>query len=588
MQVVPDPIQNTAQHTPPQSGGTVIELGKEYSDIPFPQIEELAGLHTRVPVRVQRRNLKGQLSTMNTGGMLVVETAELANIESWSSQQWGGGNYRCEVKDPANHMRVLFTFRYNVEGPAKQSTGTMPSPNAPAPGGSDVSNPYSPFGAAIPAGTPTAAHRWAQGLPPEERAAYYASQGLHLQAPTSSIPSDALAMRQNEETKVQLARMQEKFERAEAERKAEVDRLKKEAEEAKAAAKEAEHRAELKALEARLEAMAQAQQLANQQPKGPSLIESLAPLVPLGIAYLKSAAEERQATLQAQTQGFQAMIAAATPRQQPDGLKETLATLGPLVSPLLAKALDKGSDNESNAKLFNSLMESQIQSVSMMAQLVAETAPPPETPVGRAISQGLETLQRMGQAYIASQVAGPKPAGVLRGAGGPAITPGGSYQTMDESEVVPGAEVPKDAKDAGGGGKAPQPAPPPPEIEALFGMLPQDFQSTEWKMILFHLHTEPPMEVKRIATMLAGQLEHLISFGLVPELLSGITSKPRETLESMLEKLPVAGKHPKYAAEVLDTTLEFLRADNYVPQAEGGGAAGDGEDDAAEDSAAEE
>jgi hypothetical protein len=573
-----DPATSTPMISPPRAGNTVIELGKNYPSIPFAQIEELAGMHAEVAIRVQRRNLKGQLATLQTGvGTLTVRTAELASIEDWATQRWGGGNFRVEVKDPANYARILFSFEFVVEGLSVQHNPV--APNVPAPGGVSVSQPpYNPFvGGAIPAGLDAGAQRWAAGLDPANRAAYHAS--LAAQAPASSIPSDALAMRHAEETKVQLARMQEKLERAEAERKVEVDRLRKEADDARKAAEVAAHSAELRALEAKLEAL-------MARPKETSMLETFAPFIPLGIAWLQSKSEEQKATLAAQTQGFQAMITAATPKHQPDGLKETITTLSPLLMPVFSKMMEKGSGQEDQAKLFTSMMEAQVNNIAMMAQLVESTAPPAETPVGRAISQGLETIQRIGHAYLASQMQQPqKPAGVLRGGGGQPLPTGGSYQTMDEDVVE---RPPVTAKDAAPKDAAPkkEPEPPPPELEAFFGMLPADFQSAEWKTILYHLHTEPPLEVQKISMMLAGHLEHLMNFNLVPALLSGITSSPRETLEVMLERLPVAQKHPEYAAKVLDTTLGFLREDNYVPKGEA--AADDGEEDDRGEAAAEE
>lgn len=585
----PEPV------TSPARGSSTITPGKTYMGIPFEQIEELAQRYQQVPVRIQRRNAKGQLGTIE--GHLNVETISLLQIEIWLKPKHGGGSFHVEVRDPVMPAQRIFSFDFVLEGmpvlagpvsTAAASQAPSTSPFAPPYTGS---NPSAPLPLAIPVGMPNRA--WVEGLGPAERTAVIQQWMSQHGPPVATHASDQIALEVEARTRAELAKTRETADRRQRELELELEKMRIETAKAKEEAKEAAHQAELRALSAKIDAMT-----TKEPPKGMAdTIAALAPLVPLGIAWLQSNAQQQQAQLTHQQAGFQAMMAAAQPKQQPDSMKEILTTLGPVFLPLLTKSMDRDSP-ESQAKLFSALTESQLQTVSMMAQLVQETAPPAPSPIGAAIQQGLEGIKNVALAYITSQgglpgqLPGARPAGVLRAA----APVGGGYSTLDENEApqqpVQGEVVEKNdvaAAEAQSAQKAPKP--PPPEVEALFSMLPADFQSAEWRLILTKMHSDPPLAAEGMANLLCGHLEHLMNFGMLPSMLAGIRTQPRETLESVLEKLPIAMSQPAYAAKVLDITLGMLMEDRYVPQAEAPAqerSAGDGEEDDSGEAAAEE
>jgi hypothetical protein len=579
----------------PASAPTKIVFGKTYRDgIPHEQIEELASKFDEVPVRMQRRNARGQLATLGASA-ITVKTVELSTIDEWAPKQYGGGQFRVEVKDPTFPTRIVFAFEFLVEG---MPINSNPIPNVPAGVGPAMTyNPFAPQTQPLPAGVipagsvpgaPSAA--WVAGLHPVERAHFLASQ--QGGAPATTFASDQVAMAQNAKLEARLAQMEE---RAEAQRKMSEEKIAAlQAAEASAreAAKDALRQGEIKALTAKLEAM-------SSRPPEKSMVDlvaGLAPLVPLGIAWVQSNAQQQQAQLQHQQAGFQAMIGAATQRPA-DSTKELISTLTPILGPILGKLVEGNKEGPAQqAALYNAMAEANMNTISMAAQLVAEQAPPPTSAAGAVISQVLEGVKNIAAQYMLSQgglpgqlPAGPRPAGVMRGGGNNAAPPPqvnvGGYSTVEE---VAG-EVVEEKK----GGEAPAPKPPPAEVEALFGMLPDDFQSAEWRTILRALHTEPPADADMISGLLASHLEHLANFNLIPAMLSSIRDRPRETLEAVLEKLPVAMKHPDYARSVMQKTLAYLMEDGFVPRpapakAAGGDHEEDGDGEDNDEAAAEE
>lgn len=539
-----------------QPAASVITFGKTYQGVPLPQIEELATRYTEVPLKIQRRNQKGQLATLMQGHFQV-PTMTLTEIETWLPQRYGGGLYRIEVKDPQYASRIIFVFEILIEGLPAQMAPSPVSPNSPAVPGA-IGQPFNPFAAAapaLPAGSAPPASAWAQGLHPQERAAFYGQPWGS--APATTFASDQLAVQHADRIQAELDKLKTEFAMKEAARELELKQLRTAEAKSREDAKEALHRAELKALEAKIDA-----QLAHaQQPKGPDWLSVLPALVPMGVAWLSAQSDSKKAELQYQQAGFQAMIGAAQHRPKEDGLKETLGVLMPLIQPMLAARNEK-SDPTAQTAMFQAMVEQQLSTIGMVQQVLEANAPPPESPVGAIVKTALEGLQKIGMAYAMGKglpgqlPADPRPAGVLRA---PVQT---TYTTEDESGNEVQGEIVEEKAPAGA------PAAPAPELEALFGMLPGDFQTFEWRTILTQLHTEPPPPAQDVAGLLAGQIEHLINFKAIPAALATITTAPRPTLEVIFERLPVAQKRPQYAMEVLDLTLRFLMDDNYIPRAQ--------------------
>lgn len=531
------------------------QTGKHYSNgLPKDELDRLtdAGVQ-QVSLGIQRRNARGHLLTIT--GSFIRTIDELYDVENYVGGLLGGGQYRITVRDVASIRNTFFSFEMILEG-APKLIGAPPStlPQTVTAGTQPVDIHTTGFD------TDSA---WFKSLRPEERAA------LLRGAPPAMFASDQVLAEQVRARDEELAKIREAREKEAVETKARLEKMEAQLAEERERAREAQANARVAALEAKLQALAEAR--AQPTAPQPTLLEQMtaaAPMIaaaaPILQSWFSSRASESEKALTTQQQVLNTVLAQSlAPR--PDSTKELLMAVGPMLTPLLAKALD-GKGPEQQAALFQAMTESQLQTVSMMSQLLEGMAPPPESPVGMAVRTALEGLQRVAMMYASTRgglpgqlPAPPSPVGNLHahGPSAPAYDRGGpDEQVVDSPNADAAMPAPR---------RRAQPRPPGPELQALFGLLPSDFQTPAWRTILEQLHTEPPPPAESVATLIAGHVEDLMQLGQLPAALSQLTEHPRETLEAMLEVLPVAGKNPGYVRSVLDLVLEYLASDGFIP-----------------------
>lgn len=560
------------------------EAPKAVEDIPLAEITELTKTYEEVLIRLCRRNERGQVATVYNG--IKIRTEDLVKVDDWVREMAGGGRYRCEVKDPTNPARYAMSpFWFSVEGPPRPPRW-LGAPEAPMPtnlaGAPAVSNYQPPPNQTYypqapqqqPGGYAPPPSPWAQNLPPQERAGYqptpyYAARPLAVQPelpPGATHASDALALRQVADLKAELAQMRAESKAMTERLSAENDRLKADLAQKERQVEAERHNAQLAALNAKLEALSSRPQEVAPKTDLKDYAALAAAVAPVLTAFVSSSSSASAKSLEVQAQGLQNLMQATLSQANKTGdLEKLLTTIGPLIMPLIGDMM-KARSPESQAGLFQAMAENNLNSVAMMAQLIeafASAGGKEEPWYLPMIKEALGGVVQVAQAYtqqpggLPGQLpAPPTPSGALA-----------SYATLEDRPQV--VQAPPSARDATPKGPPASPkeaakAPVPAGLEMLFSMLPADYQTPEWRAILRSVHAEPPMAAEQASAMLASHLEHLLNFDMLPPGLTTLRSHPRQTLEALLEKLPVARSNPRYAMEVLDKTMTFLAADGFV------------------------
>lgn len=527
------------------------QTGKHHSDgMPRGELDRLAdaGVQT-VSLFIQRRNGRGHLLTIP--GSFVRTIDEMYDIENYLGALFGGGQFRVTVRDVGNIRSTFFSCEVVIEGAPK----LVHAPPASLPG--TVTSGTSPTD--VHTGGIDTDSAWFKNMSPAERAM------LLRNAPAAMFASDQVLAEQVRARDEELAKIREQREKDAAETKVRLEKMERELIEAREREREAQANARVAALEAKLQALAEARaQVAPQ----PTLLEqmtaaapAIAAMAPILQSWFGSRASESEKALTTQQQVLNTVLAQSlAPR--PDSTKELLLAVGPMLTPLLAKALDSKGGPEQQAALFQAMTEANLSNVGMMVNLLENMAPPAESPTGMAVRTALEGLQRVAMAYASTRgglpgqlPSPPSPVGNLHAAPAPAYDRG--EDAVDAEGATSTPATPTRRRRA--------PRPPGPELQTLFGLLPSDFQTPPWRTILEKLHTDPPPSVEVMATLITSHIETLIELKQLPAALSQLQEQPRETLEALLEMLPVAGSNPRYVREVLDTVLTFMAADGYLP-----------------------
>lgn len=503
-----------------------------------------AGNFESVLVIIQRRMQTGHLSTVP--GKHPVQIEELAD---WDTALLpaitGGGDFECTVFHPHIANQRICKFRSKVDGPPIFKPASM--------GRQGVA----------PASAAEQEKKFLDNLPAHQRFAYMAQQqGM---APMTTYASDQVLNEQLAAREAELKKIREERDAQAAEAalrlKATEERLAKMELEAERARADGQY----KALEARIEEMNKVRN-APPPPAAKTLVEQLtelAPLLPFVMPVVqtwmtgKSAAE-----IEAQKQGqqMQQLLLAQVTAPRPDTTKDTLMALMPFAGPLIAKFMERQGP-EQQAALFTAMMDMQMNSMSMVQQLIESTAPPPDTASGQLIRALTDGVQKVAMAYAASQgglpgqlPAPPQPMGVLQNAPPPI------YNSATEDEDGNAVDASAETSPP----RAPRPKTIDPKLEALFDLAPPELKTQAWRTIFISMHTEPPTSVDEVATMITGHIESLISLNQLPSFLSMLEQHPRATLESVLERLPVTARDPGYVRAILEKVLTMLQEDNYI------------------------
>lgn len=587
---------------------------KNFPALPVEAIAKLAdnGVE-QVALRIQRRNQRGMIATIP--GTWLRTPSELMEVETWLGANWGGGLYRIEVRDATDTGAVpFFVFNSLIEGAPK--VGPVVSHSAPAGmGAQQIGTTLGNGGAVQHPNMPAAG--FLAGMSPQDRAMFLASAGGATHA------SDEIALQQLRKTELENDRFKRQLEE-QARKQAEENRLLREQiAKAEEAAREARHAGELAALRAEIRASA----AANAKPAqtGLETLVQMAPVItamaPIVTAFVASGKDSTQQALASQQQLMTSVVAMATKPQPKDETLDKIIALAPLFIPVF-KQMIEARGPEAQAKLFEALVDSQMNTVGMATNLLEQMAGPPESPTGQIIGQVIEGMKNIAQGYLASrgglpgqlpgappvpQMPRPRAAGLEEpgytsedepgddGAEGPAEilrqappsapapatvpisapfgrTPGvravdRAPQVIAAAPPAPTAEIIDAPAPAGTPTRRRrEPKPPEPAVLALFEFVPEVLKTPAWRKVLWDLHTDPPSPAQTAATEIAGLLEQAIEDGSITDLLP--RSSPEELpaeLWAVMQQLPVTQTRPEYMQEVFEHLLTMLVEDNYLP-----------------------
>jgi hypothetical protein len=501
--------------------------------------------YDKVSARILRRNDRGQHATVF--GNVGIRLEELLNIEDWLKVQAGGGGYLVILRDPNDLTNTLMKFNLPVEG-------------APLPPAQHTGNPVAAGGFGNVPSSNTPMSRWAQGLNPQNQAVYTGQP-----APGASVPSDALAMKELAETKARAAKLEAELAAERREMQGAMKRLEDQAEKQRLQAMEDRHKSELQLLQEQMKrqqdemkALLGAKQKdstsADQIKAYAAMAGALAPVL---ASFVTSSKDAQAKALEVQTNGMNNVMKAMTEQaKKPDPMMDMFKTLGPIIIPMMTEQM-KAKGPEGQAMLYSAMSENQLNSVAMMAQLIEAFAgnqqeEPMWLPMVREVLQGAVNV---GAAMMEPGAPGQPPAPPQ---GTPGVPPA---QTLPAQPVPTGAEAVYTTQgvEAPQAGEGPSNGQGPSEVrlKAMMAMLPQDFRTHEWEVILFEMHnteTDPT----ELAELIAAHIAHCLNFGLLPEQMASVQTDPAGTFARLISVLPVAKSHPERAEALVRETVNQL------------------------------
>lgn len=531
------------------------------------------GPDQRFPVRLQRKNdANGQLQSFPRIDRSI---PELFDIETHLDQLAGGGLWYVEVRNPASMDQLIVPrFTVYIAGPPRQPrfAGTV----------ADHAYQASQPGPVVQ-GFPSP---WAQNLPPAQQQQYHggASPGPIGQPPPTygpgaTIASDRLAMHQNETLRAEIAELRSENRAAKEKYEDRVTQLEKDLLRERETAKEAMHKAEMARLEAKLEALS----TARPEPKSGGTVEIVAALAPVLGTLFTSRDNASMKSMEIASQNLNNMMSATLAQaNKPD---QMITVVLPLIKEMM---MARRGDPKSEIEFLDRMMQSNLNNVSMMAQLVeAMTGSDGEKPWwSDVVTNALEGGKSMVAAYmehIAEQRRGnAAPAMLPSGAGLPTNLPRRQMAAKPQPHPQPqvaqqqqSAPMPLEYSTEGAddGVLAPdqvEPAVAPTPSngaltgreKVLLGALPADFQTPPWRKIIIALHRETPLE--QLTDMIVMHLESCIQFEMLPSLLADLQDDPASALGRVIAPLPFAQQQPDKARDLLKLVITALARDGWL------------------------
>lgn len=511
------------------------------------QVHELMKSYGEVNIKVQRRNDRGHLAIVH--GSQKIKTELLSDIDSWLQSESGGGDYFVLVRPPGDPSTTLMKFSCRVEGsplPPKLRTG------APVTAAGQFNAPLAP---------PTSG--WANGVLDETARAHYLNPPTSAAppAPGATMASDQLLFQELESAKIRAQKLEEMLERERQERIARERDAERHLEKMRLDAQEQKHASEMKLITERMEAQAaetrntlQLMRETRVEPK-PFNIEAMATAVaavaPVLVAFIQSSKESANKSLEVQQQGMNALLNATLDQtRRPDSTMEMIKSMGPLLMPLITNMIDQKSP-ATQAALFNTVAESQLNSVAMMAQLIESFAggekdepwwlPMMRETLAGAVKVG-ESMMEAQQAQQQQVQQRPMPAFQV---------PDGSMSGVTfpgEQQQAPAPQQP-----------APQPAAKKGKLSegGIMSLMPEEFRTPEWSKLIKLIHDEDA-DAKEVGEFLAEHIGHCIRFEILPEPLANIAAAPAETLDAILKVLPIYRQSRARANVIVASTIATL------------------------------
>ena len=518
-----------------------------------PHIRDLLTKTEYVSLLIKRRNSVGHLATVTSIGKKAVE---LYTISDYLQKLGGGGDYEIYVKNPNDPSTTYFRIKLIIEGASHPPRTHGTAAEQALAGTDDFIPPPSKF---------------ERGMRPDRRIGYVQDRHRHASAPGATIASDEMAMQQVADLRAEKARL-EADKRAQDEK---MDALKRQTDSTVAGLREEllklradmaaeKHESQLEMLRGEIKAMGVQQAVAAPVAQGPDYVGLAVAMAPVISALISSKSESGNQALQLQAKGMETLMTATL--QQAD--KETpmeklmaqIIALGPMVAPFVQQFLSK-NDPEKQAAIYDAMAANNLNSISMMAQLVesfaAATAGEEDKWWVSVIKEALGGVVTATERYM--QTPGGLPG--QRPALSQAQSPYTTMPVVDHVPVVDHAVAPAQAQ------VADAPPPLPPAMQNMLPMLPTAFQTPQWVDVLARLHAEPPLEFMSVAEVLAGHLETLLEAKMLPDALQALTVSPRAALYGVVEQLPVRQTQPEWLSQVIEAVVEMLIEDDFLSRA---------------------
>jgi hypothetical protein len=541
----------------------VLGKGVVIDEFPRENIEELQrrGIK-KVVLTIRRRSNKGTFQALGYGyGGVTVEVEELLKIDDWIAKRCGGGTYGIWVRDINDTTREhVNPFHIHIEGPARApiDTSTPVATPVPSSGESTMSMQDPRFQEYM--------RQMANGV--------FATYPMGAPIP-GGIPAEVFAAEQLRKAEVDRAKADADAEAA----RERAQKLERELSKSEQRITEVRHEFEMKMMAQRLELMQHQQTNQSQKPmQTAEMIAALAPFVPVLVAMVQGSKESSSKAIELQMSGMQTLMNATLQQANkpaPDPL-EVLTKIMPLVE-------QRKQDPAAQVALLDALAQNQLRSVSMMAglmeQLAAASAGPDAPPMWQQlVQQVMGMLVAMGQGYVADttpRLPAPPPPPQQRTIQAQQQQPAQPVQRAPRTGALSSLDsVPTDPTPAPIAPAQPLPGAVeilPPHVVA---MLPLEFRSPEWQIILRELHMG--REVHELGAILARHIAHLEDFAMLPAVLTGYADDPIVTFTELLRPLPAFNASPEsraYCERVVVATAEALvelgrLQDNSAPEEE--------------------
>jgi len=479
---------------------------KALPDVPLEQVKAAIEQYPDVRLVIKRQTAKGTWASLPSCTMA---TAELASIDEWLREHHGGGRYRVSPRNPQNELEeVTAAFYCEISGAPRQEPQRM---RAPSPFGQPQA-PVRPQGQG--------------GIPPWSAMPYV--RDSHDDRGNDIDPSmfmtqtpDAIAMEQVRSMREELKEMKADAMQLqkEHERKLEAERVARSVAEKEATKLQQAHEKEL--MEMRMKLLG-----AQQAPKGPQIDWQilLAALAPVAIALISSSKDRQALQLNAaseaaklQTEGMKTMISTLDKGNKPDNsMKDILA----LAMPLIVKMMDEKSPS-AVTKLVGAMADNQLQTISMVAQLMQQMAPDDSNPWMDVARKAIEGVQSVAEQMVEVQ----------------AIKTGNTPRARAQQPNAQPVAAPQQQLSAN--------SPPVEFADALFNApnLPPEFKTQEWYELFAMLH-DLKQDPRETAIAVSKHLENLADANKLPAMFNGVLDdngrQPSSYLRPFLEQLPLA------------------------------------------------
>lgn len=548
-----------------------------HNGIPTVLLQEAADIYTGyIPVKIYRRNARGQIAML---GKFDKNVSEVADIDVWLAQEYGGGRYRIECYDPENIMRFaspIPPFEVEINGPMKAQNyspssqgdsaiapmGSMPSMFGMPQMGAPPGMPH----AMMPGGQqgrvdPRFLPPFVRGMQPEQQLAWAQANGVPLvpeipgggfTQPVMKYTPDALMKEELDraQTVLEKERREREQERRENERKleqlrkesdqrfAELTKRMEQSDRERAEERERERERARHAEMAGLRAEIAASQ--NRRPAiDPAIVTALAPVL---ATLISTGRDAQNRSLELQSKGISDLMQATLQRSDKNPLFDMIKTVGPVLAPFLKDWWESKSPR-AQADLVATLAENQLTSIGMMARLVNDFGanqggggePPWWLPMVqetmRGITKAAEGLTNTSKASV-QVVQGPPPNAV-------------SAQQPQQQPQQNGADM-----FSGFSGQQ--------IAQLIFSdpRMPADFKTREWFQILVAVHSKAPVD--QVGPVIAEHIRNLDDN--LPQALAGLwdSDKPSDIFGQMFGQLPIGQMDPGYVQALIRKIIQEL------------------------------